>query len=73
MKNINKFRYERRVYLLPTLFNIYIDDGIWKWKEKAPTGVQITDNKYIFYVANVLIQNSENNLHKSVHFLNFTD
>lgn len=59
--------------LSPTLFCIYIDDLINKWKNEVTPGIFITRNKYVnilLYADDiVIIQNSEENLQRSVYKL----
>ena len=69
MKNIyiNQGVRQRR-NLSPTLFNIYIDDLLRKWKHKADAGIMRKRNLYIntllFADDQVVIQDSEDKLQK---------
>lgn len=62
--------------LSPTLFNIYIDDLIRKWKKVVDPGLKISQGKYLnalLYADDVIIiQNAENKLQRSIHKLNDT-
>jgi hypothetical protein len=60
--------------LSPALFNIYIDDLLRNWKHKADTGIKLKRNIYLntllFADDQVVIQDSEDKLQKSVYLLN---
>ena len=60
--------------LSPALFNIYIEDLLRNWKHKADAGVLLKRNLYLdtlrFADDQVVIQNSEDKLQKSVYILN---
>ena len=57
-----------------TLFNIYIDDLLRNWKHKADAGTLLKRNLYLntllFADDQVVIQDSEDKLQKSVYILN---
>ena len=59
--------------LSPTLYNIYMDDAIRRWKQQAPLGIKIAQESYlntILYADDqVIIQSSEDDLQKSVFLL----
>ena len=56
------------------LFNIYIYDLLRNWKHKADTGIKLKRNIYLntllFTDDQVIIQDSEDKLQKSVYLLN---
>lgn len=58
----------------PTLFNIYINDIIQKWKLIIKKGICITENDYLnilLYADDaVILQEGEDDLQRSVHHLN---
>jgi hypothetical protein len=58
--------------LSPALFNIYIDD-LRNWKHKAGAGIMLKINPYLNTLLladdQVIIQDSEDKLHKSVYIL----
>jgi len=60
-----------RVNLSPALFNIYIDDLLRNRKQKADAGIMLKRNLYLntllFADDQVIIQDSEDKLQKSVH------
>ena len=60
--------------LSPTLFNIYIDDLLKRWKNEVEPGILIGPNKYLnmlMYADNIaIIQQTENELQRSVYKLN---
>jgi len=60
--------------LSPALFNIYTDDLLRNWKHKANTGIMLKRNLYLntllFADDQVIIQDSEDKLQKSVYILN---
>ena len=62
--------------LSPTLFNIYIDDLLRKCKHKADAGITLKTNLYLKTLLlahdQVIIQDSEDKLQKSVYILNQT-
>ena len=57
--------------LSPALFNIYIDDFLWNWKHKADAGIMFKRNIYLntllFADDEVIIQDSEDKLQKSIY------
>jgi len=60
--------------LSPALFNICIDDLLRNWKRKVNAGTVFKRNLYLntflFADDEVIIQDSENKLQKSVYILN---
>ena len=60
--------------LSPALFNIYIEDLLRNWKQKADAGIMLKRNVYLntllFADDQVIIQDSEGKLQKSVYILN---
>jgi len=58
--------------LSPALFNIYIDDLLRNGKHKADTGIKFKRNIYLktllFADDQVIIQDSEDKLQKSVNY-----
>jgi len=60
--------------LSPTIFNIYIDDLLRNWKHKVDAGIVLKRNLYLntllFADDQVIIQDSEDKLQKSVCMLN---
>ena len=60
--------------LSPTLFNIYLDEVITKWQEQDITGIKLSKNQQLstllFADDQVIIADSEDNLHKAAHKLN---
>jgi len=60
--------------LSPSLFNIYIDNLLRNWKHKADTGIKLKRNIYLntllFADDQVIIQDSEDKLQKSVYLFN---
>ena len=60
--------------LSPAPFNIYIDDLLRNWKHKVDAGIVLKRNLYLntlcFADDQVIVQDSEDKLHKSVYILN---
>jgi len=60
--------------LSPALFNIYIEELLKNWKHKSDTGILLKRNlclnTLIFADDQVVIQDSEDKLQKSVYILN---
>jgi len=60
--------------LSSALFNIYIDDLLRNWKHKADAGILLKGSLYLntlpFADDQVVIQDSEDKLQKSVYILN---
>jgi hypothetical protein len=60
----------------PTLFNIYLDDIFRTWKSKIHQGFYLGRNSFFNYLlcANdaIIIQNSENELQRTIFELNKT-
>lgn len=60
--------------LSPTLFNIYVDHIFRKWKCRVALGIKLTNDEYLnallFADDLWIIQDSENDLQKSVYVLN---
>ena len=60
--------------LSPSLFNIYIGDLLRNWKHKAGTGIKLKINIYLntllFSDDQIITQDSEDKLQKSVYLLN---
>lgn len=56
-----------------TLFSIHVEDLVRNWKTEVHQGIQMDRNCYmnvIMYADNVIIlQNSEDNLQRSIHKL----
>ena len=71
--NINQ-RVRQGCNLSPALFNIYVEDFLRNWKHKADTGIKLKRNLYLetlfFSDDQVIIQDSEDKLQKSVYLLN---
>jgi hypothetical protein len=61
-------------YLSPALFNIYIGDFLRKWKHKADAGIMLKRNlslnTFLSADGQVIIEDSEDKLQKSVCILN---
>jgi len=62
--------------LSPALFNIHIDDLLRNWKHKVDAGIMLKRNLWLktllFTDDQVIIQDSEDKLQKSVYILNQT-
>ena len=60
--------------LSPTLFNIYLDDTLTKWLKQDITGTKLSKNQQLstllFADDQVIIADTEDNLHKAAHKLN---
>ena len=60
--------------LSPTLFNIYINDILKEWKTLVDVGIKLCDNIYVntlvFADDQIIIQENEENLQKSMYLLN---
>jgi hypothetical protein len=60
--------------LSPALFNIYVDDLLRNWRHKVDAGILLKRNLYLntllFADDQVVIQDSEDKLQKSVYILN---
>jgi Reverse transcriptase (RNA-dependent DNA polymerase). len=60
--------------LLPTLFNIYLDEIVTTWQKENITGIPLPENQQLLTLLcadeQVIISNTEDKLQNSAHKLN---